>query len=100
MTSSTNDDRMRIPKLKGAESYRPWVIHVQAALESRNVWEMVTGAKVAPTIPKVSASEALKDPYTSFVQQHASAKGIPILNIDPSILIDKYKTSLAKEIWG
>ncbi len=99
MTSSTNDDCMQIPKLKGTENYRLWAIYVQAALESQNVWEIVTGAKVIPIVLAVSASEALKALYTSSVQQHAFAKDILILSIDLSILIDKCITCSAKEIW-
>ncbi len=99
MTSSTDDDHIQIPKLKDAKNYRPWAIYVQAALESRNIWEIVTGAKVVSTVSAVSASEAIKALYTSFVQQHASAKGILILSIDPSILIDKCTTCSANEIW-
>ena len=68
MISLINDNRMRIPKLKDAKNYRLWAIYVQAMLESQNVWEIVTGAKVVSNTPKVSASEALKALYTSFIQ--------------------------------
>lgn len=100
MSTLTEDDRMRIPKLKGAENYRPWAIYVQAALESRNVRDIVVTIKAAPTQPEESADKKLnEDEYTSYSQKHASAKGIFILSIDPSILIDKCTTSSAKEIW-
>ena len=98
MTSLTDDNCMQIPKLKGAKNYRPWAIDVQAALKSRNIWKIITGTKVVPIIPAVSASEALKALYTSSVQQHASAKGIFILSIDPFILIDKCTICSAKKI--
>ena len=90
---------MRISKLKGAENYRPWAIYIQAALESRNVWDIVTGTKVVPSVLSAAATEATQATYTLSVQQHATAKGILILSIDPSILIDKCTTSLAREIW-
>ncbi len=41
----------------------------------------------------------IKDAYLEYSQKHASAKGILILSIDPSILTDKCTTSIAKEIW-
>lgn len=99
MSTLTEDDRMRIPKLKGAENYRSWAIYVQAALESRNVRDIVVTIKAAPTQPEESADKKLnEDEYTSYSQKHASAKGIFILSIDPSILINKCTTSSAKEI--
>ncbi len=47
---------------------------------------------------KETEDEKLKNEYTSYSQKLNSAKNILILNIDPSILIDKCTNSLAKEI--
>lgn len=78
---------MRIPKLEDAENYQPWAISVQAALESRNVCEIVTGTKVALPLPEASASKNLQDDYELYFQRQAFAKGILILSIDLSIEI-------------
>ncbi len=99
MATFTEDDRIRIPKLKGAENYRPWAIYVQAALESRGVQDNVLGTQVAPAAPESNSEKSIKDAYLEYSQKHASEKGILILNIDPSILTDKCTTSTAKEIW-
>ena len=96
--SPNKDNRMRISKLKDTENYRLWVIYVQAALESRNVWDIVTDTKLVPSVASAAATEAIQATYTLFVQQHATAKRILILNIDLSILIDKYSISSARKI--
>ena len=45
---TTDDERIRIPKLRGAENYRPWSIYVQATLESKGCWDIVTGTRKTP----------------------------------------------------
>ncbi len=99
MATFTEDDRIRIPKLKRAENYRPWAIYVQAALESRGVWYIVLGTQVTPVAPESNSEKSIKDAYLEYSQKHASAKSILILSIDPLILTDKCTTSTAKEIW-
>lgn len=49
--------------------------------------------------PRCLPVKIFKAIHTLSVQQHAFAKDILILSIDPSILIDKYTTCSAKEIW-
>ena len=98
MSSLTEDNCMRIPKLKEAKNYRPRAIYVQAALEIRKIWEIVITTKVAPMEPEDFADKNVKDKYTSYIQEYASVKGILILSIDLSILIDNYTTSLVNKI--
>ncbi len=50
------DDRIRIPKLKSAKNYRPWAICVQAALESKAMWEIVDGTTEIPMLPAINAT--------------------------------------------
>lgn len=52
MSNLTEDDCMRISKLKGAKNYWPWAIYVQAALESKNIWEIIVATKATPTKPR------------------------------------------------
>ncbi len=99
MATFSEDDRIRIPKLKEAENYRPRAIYVQATLESRGVWNIVRGTQVAPATPESNSEKLNKDAYLEYSQKHASAKGILILSIDPSILTDKCTTNTTKEIW-
>ncbi len=57
MATFTEDNRIRIPKLKGAENYRPWAIYVQAALELRGVWDIVLGIQVASAAPESNSEK-------------------------------------------
>ncbi len=95
MATFTENDRIRIPKLKEAENYRPWAIDVQVALESRGVLFSVPRLHDAP---ESNSEKSIKDVYLEYSQKDASAKGILILSIDPLILTDKCTTNRAKEI--
>ena len=86
MTFSNKDNCICIPKLKGAENYRPWAMYIQAALESRNVWNIVIGTKVVPFISPATVTEATQADYTLSVQQYAIVKGILISSIDLSVI--------------
>ena len=99
MATFTENDRIFIPKLNGAENYRTWAIYVQAALELRGVWDIVLGTQIAPAAPESNSEKSIKDTYLKYSQKHASANGILILRIGPSILTDKSITNTAKEIW-
>ena len=97
--SANNDERIRIPKLKGTENYRSWSIYVQATLESKASWDIVVGTREAPTTPVTIASAGMKKIYQEYTQSHATAKSILVLSIDPSILTDDCATNSAKQIW-
>ena len=58
---------MHIFKLKSAENDRPWAIYIQATLESHNIWDIITGTKVVPSIPSTAATEATQATYTLFI---------------------------------
>ena len=64
MISSNEDDCMYIPKLKGTKNYQPWTIYVQAVLESRNIWDILTGTKIVLSVPPATATEATQANYT------------------------------------
>ncbi len=67
MTYSTDNNHIQISKLKGAQNFHIWAVYVQATLESRNVWKIVTGAKVVPIVPTVCVFKTIKALYTSFI---------------------------------
>ena len=98
-TLTTDDERIRIPKLKGTENYRPWSIYVQATLESKACWDIVTGTRKSPPTPETNASDNIKKEHREYTQSHATAKSILVLSIDPSILTDDCVTNSAKQIW-
>lgn len=98
-TFTTDDERIRIPKLKGTENYRPWSIYVQATLESKACWDIVIGTRKAPPALDTNASDDEKKEHREYTQSHATAKSILVLSIDPSILTDDCATNSAKQIW-
>lgn len=74
--SLSEDNQIRIPKLKKIENYCSWVICIQVALKSRNIWEIVIETKVIPTISVKSVSQKLKDDYVSFFKNKPCLKAI------------------------
>ena len=96
---ANDDERIRIPKLKGTENYRSWSIYVQATLESKACWDIVVGTRETPATPVTDASAQIKKAYQDYIQSHATAKSILVLSIDPSILTDDCATNSAKQIW-
>ena len=99
-TYSLNDDeRIRIPKLKGTENYRSWSIYVQATLESKACWDIVISTRRAPSALANNASDEIKKEHQEYTQSHATAKNILVLSIDPSILTDDCATNSATQIW-
>ena len=99
ITFTADDERIRLPKLKGTENYRPWSIYVQATLESKACWCIVIGTRKAPTAPEDDASDETKKEHQEYTQSHAAAKSILVLSIDPSILTGDCVTNSAKQIW-
>ena len=63
---TTDDERIRIPKLKGTENYRPWSIYVQATLESKACWDIVIGTRRAPITPENDASDDNKKEHQEY----------------------------------
>lgn len=72
MMTSTEDDRKRMPELKGAGSHRPCAIYKKAILESRDVWKSSSprSRDLAPCISTrghkqigSAATEKLKEGY-------------------------------------
>ena len=62
-------------------------------------WDIVTGTQKSPPTPETNASDNIKKEHQEYTQNHAIAKSILVLSIDPSIQTDDCVTNLAKQIW-
>lgn len=51
-TVPIDNERIRIPKLEGTEIYCLLSTYVQANLESKGYWDIVTGTRKAPRTPE------------------------------------------------
>lgn len=68
ISALTTDNCRRIPKFKGAENYWPWAINVRAALESRNIWNIIAIIKIAPNQPEKSHIKSCKTSICSILR--------------------------------
>ncbi len=87
-TFTTDDERIRIPKLRRAENDRPWSIYVQATLESKGCWDIVIGTRKTPATPGTDTTDLVKKEHSEYIQSHATARSILLLSIDQSIPTD------------
>lgn len=84
---------MRISKFKGAETYWPWEIYVQVALEPRNGFSQQRQHQPCQKILRI------KTPRISTLSIPKKTL-ILILRINHSIFIDKYTTQIGKRNLG
>ena len=89
---------IHILKLKRAENYPSWAINDQASIESKEIWDIISGTYVATVEPKSDSEKLIKDVYLVYLPKYKSAKGILLLDNDFLILKHKFTIRIANEI--
>jgi len=82
-----------IDKLDDSTHYPDWAIQVEAVLEEKEVWDIVSGDEVAPMTGPNSKT------FKSFVKRARLAKAQIILHLAPSQLPHIRNLATAKEMW-